>query len=119
LSLHDERLVTYHAEASGQAFAKSGSTADTAAGGPLDGVMVTILNADKRIARMCSRRWRNDMGLRWTAVTIDNPERRQRRARPYHHPTGCTRSQCAILDHRLGRGAEPRAVGDVVVFAAE
>src|SRR5580700_7686553 len=71
LSLHDERLVTYHAEASGQAFAKSGSTADTAAGGPLDGVMVTILNADKRIARMCSRRWRNDMGLRWTAVTID------------------------------------------------
>jgi hypothetical protein len=48
LSLHDERLVTYHAEASGQAFAKSGSTADTAAGGPLDGVMVAILNADKR-----------------------------------------------------------------------
>jgi hypothetical protein len=29
--------------------AKSGSTADTAAGGPLDGVMVTILNADRRI----------------------------------------------------------------------
>ena len=28
---------------------KSGSTADTAAGGPLDGVTVTILNADKRI----------------------------------------------------------------------
>jgi hypothetical protein len=28
--------------------AKSGSTADTAAGGPLDGVMVAILNADKR-----------------------------------------------------------------------
>jgi hypothetical protein len=98
LSLHDERLVTYHAEASGQAFAKSGSTADTAAGGPLDGVMVTILNADKRIARMCSRRWRNE-GLRWTAVTIDNPERRQRRARPYHHPTGCTRS------HRADRNA--------------
>ena len=29
--------------------AKSRSTADTAAGGPLDGVTVTILNADKRI----------------------------------------------------------------------
>jgi hypothetical protein len=27
---------------------KSGSTADTAAGGPLDGVTVTILNADKQ-----------------------------------------------------------------------
>jgi hypothetical protein len=29
--------------------AKSGSTADTAAGGPLDGVTVKILNAHKRI----------------------------------------------------------------------
>jgi hypothetical protein len=29
------------------------------------------------------------------------------------------RPQCAILDHRLGRAAEPRSVGDVVVFAAE
>jgi hypothetical protein len=28
---------------------KSGSTADTAAGGPLDGVTVTIRDADKRI----------------------------------------------------------------------
>ena len=28
---------------------KSGSTADTGAGGPLDGVTVTILDADKRI----------------------------------------------------------------------
>jgi hypothetical protein len=28
---------------------KSGSIADTAAGGPLDGVTVTILNPDKRI----------------------------------------------------------------------
>jgi hypothetical protein len=31
---------------------KSGSTANIAAGGPLDGVTVTILNADKRIVRL-------------------------------------------------------------------
>jgi hypothetical protein len=42
---------------------------------------------------------RNDAGLRWTAVTIDNEERRQRRARPCHHSTGCTRS------HRADRNA--------------
>jgi hypothetical protein len=79
---------------------KSGSTADTAAGGPLDGVTVTILNADKRIGtHVFATVARNDAGLRWTAVTIDNGERRQRRARPYHHPTGCTRS------HRADRNA--------------
>jgi len=44
---------------------KSGSTADTAAGGPLDGVTVTIRDADKRIgthvfvtaARARARTW--------------------------------------------------------------
>jgi hypothetical protein len=45
---------------------------------------------------MCSR---NDAGPRWTAVTIGDRERRQRRARPYHHSTGCTRS------HRADRNA--------------
>jgi hypothetical protein len=80
--------------------AKSGSTADTAAGGPLDGVTVTILNADKPIGtHVFTTVARNDAGLRWTAVTIDKGERRQRRARPYHHPTGCTRS------HRADRNA--------------
>jgi hypothetical protein len=70
------------------------------AGGPLDGVTVTILNADKRIGtHVFATVARNDAGLRWTAVTIDNGERRQRRARPYHHPTGCTRS------HRADRNA--------------
>ena len=39
--------------------------------------------------------------------------RRQGRARPHHHPAGCARSHradciAAILDHRLGRAAEPR-----------
>jgi hypothetical protein len=54
---------------------KSGSTADTAAGGPLDGVTVTILNADKRIGtHVFATVARNDAGLRWTAVTIDNGE---------------------------------------------
>ena len=35
-------------------------------------VPVTIRNPDKPSARMCSRRWRHDARLRWTAVTIDN-----------------------------------------------
>jgi hypothetical protein len=44
----------------GQAFgssrrAKSGSTADTAAGGPLDGVTVTILNADNVVGKPTDR----------------------------------------------------------------
>jgi hypothetical protein len=42
---------------------KSGSTADTAAGGPLDGVTVTILNADKRIGtHVFATVARNDCG---------------------------------------------------------
>jgi hypothetical protein len=42
---------------------KSGSTADTAAGGPLDGVTVTILNADKRFGtHMFATMARNDVG---------------------------------------------------------
>ena len=42
---------------------KSGSTADTAAGGPLDGVTVTILNPDKRIGtHMFASAERNDGG---------------------------------------------------------
>jgi len=42
---------------------KSGSTANTAAGGPLDGVTVTILNADKRIGtHVFATVARNDAG---------------------------------------------------------
>jgi hypothetical protein len=42
---------------------KSGSTADTGAGGPLDGVAVTILDADKRIGTHVFRTVaRNDAG---------------------------------------------------------
>jgi len=42
---------------------KSGSTADTAAAGPLDGVTVTILNPDKRIgAHMFATVARKDGG---------------------------------------------------------
>jgi hypothetical protein len=48
--------------------AKSGSTADTVAGGPLDGVTVTILNADKRIGmHMFTTVARNDAGPPATA----------------------------------------------------
>ena len=32
---------------------------------------------------------RNDAGLRWTAVTIDDGNECQERARPHHHPAGC------------------------------
>ena len=75
-------------------------------------VPVTIRNPDKPIGtHVFTAMARNDAGLRWTAVTIDNGGRRQERARPHHHPAGCARSHradriAAILDRRLGRAAE-------------
>jgi hypothetical protein len=54
---------------------KSGSTADTASGGPLDGVTVTILNPDKRIGTHMQRRG---------PCAGPRSQRRQ-----FYHPTGC------------------------------
>ena len=66
-----------------------------------------------RSARMCSRRWRATTracaGPRSRSTTGTTPRTRS----TAHHPAGCARSHradciAAILDHRLGRAAEPR-----------
>ena len=64
-------------------------------------------------ARMCSRRWRATTRACAGPRSRSTTGRRQGRARPHHHPAGCARSHradriAAILDHRLGRAAEPR-----------
>ena len=77
-------------------------------------VPVTIRNPERPIGtHVFTAVARNEAGLRWTAVSIDNGGQRQGRARPHHHPAGCARSHradrvAAILDRRLGRAAEQR-----------
>jgi hypothetical protein len=74
-------------------------------------VPVTIRNPEKRIGtHVFTAMARNDAGLRWTAVTIDDGDD-AKGARPHHHPAGCAqphRADCpsAVLDHHLGRGVE-------------
>ena len=77
-------------------------------------VPVTIRDPDKPIGtHVFTAMARNDAGLRWTAVTIDNGRRCQGRARPHHHSAGRARPHradriAALLDHHLGRAAERR-----------
>src|ERR1019366_1012333 len=77
-------------------------------------VPVTIRNPDKPIGtHVFTAMARNDAGLRWSVVTVDNGERCQGRARTHHHPAGRARPHraaciAAIVDHHLGRAAEPR-----------
>ena len=56
----------------------------------------------------------NMQRITWNGIALHGGRgRRQGRARPHHHPAGCApshRADCiaAVLDHRLGRAAEPR-----------
>ena len=69
-------------------------------------VPVTIRNPEKPIGTHVLTARRATIGLRWTAVTIDNGDDAGGRARAHHHPAGCARSHradriAAILDHHL------------------
>ena len=56
-------------------------------------VPVTIRDPDKPIGtHVFTAMARNDAGLRWTVVTIDNGDNAKDRARPHHHPAGSARS---------------------------
>jgi hypothetical protein len=66
-SLHDERLLQPITPGLRAKPSREVWIDDTAAGGPLDGVTVTILNADKQIGtHVFTTVARNDAGLRWT-----------------------------------------------------
>ena len=75
-------------------------------------VPITIRDPGKRIGtHVFTAMARGDAGLRWSAVTIDNGDDAEERARPHHHPEGCARPHradrvAAILDHHLGRAVE-------------
>ena len=77
-------------------------------------VPVTIRDPDKPIGtHVFTAMARNDTGLRWTAVTIDNGDDAKDALDRISIPKDSARSHradraTAILDHRLGRATEPR-----------
>ena len=77
-------------------------------------VPVTIRNPEKRIGtHVFTAMARTDAGLRWTAVTIDDADDAKNALDRITIPQDVLRSHradriAAILDHHLGRTAEPR-----------
>src|SRR6266850_5329053 len=72
-------------------------------------VPVTIRNPDKRIGtHVFTAMARNDGGLRWTAVTIDNGDDAKDALDRITIPQEVLHRIAPILDHRLGRAVKPR-----------